>query len=185
MWMVIGALAAGAFLALAAAPEGWLLAGSKPANYDTGVDQQTIYNSHPSAYLKAKSDSDGFGTLMQSFSAAQYAGKRVRFSAWVKSEGVSQWAGLWMRIDPASGGAPMAFDNMQNRPIKGTSDWRKYEVVLDVNAKAGGVNFGILLAGPGAVWMNSTNLEVVGPEVPITTSASAAKDGPVNLGFDK
>jgi AraC family transcriptional regulator len=26
----------------------------------------------------------------------------------------------------------VAFDNMQDRPIKGTTDWQRYEVVLDV-----------------------------------------------------
>ena len=97
----------------AAVPEGWILAGSKPASYDVGTDAQAFYNGHPSAYLKAKVPvTDGFGTLMQAFRAEKYLGKRVRFSAFVKSEGVVDWAGLWMRVDKDS--APVAFDNMQS-----------------------------------------------------------------------
>jgi hypothetical protein len=42
----------------AASPAGWYMAGSKPADYDTGVDNQTVYNNRPSAYLKSKKTSD-------------------------------------------------------------------------------------------------------------------------------
>ena len=71
----------------AAVPLGWLLAGSNPHSYETGVDPQASYHGSPSAYLKAKESSvEGFGTLMQDFSAGQYAGKRVRLRASVKAE---------------------------------------------------------------------------------------------------
>jgi hypothetical protein len=33
------------------APSGWFLAGSKPANYRTGVDKATTHQGQPSAYL--------------------------------------------------------------------------------------------------------------------------------------
>jgi hypothetical protein len=36
---------------------------------------------------------------MQSFLPDHYAGKRVRFSGFVKAAAVQGWAGLWMRID--------------------------------------------------------------------------------------
>jgi hypothetical protein len=77
-------------------PPGWHLAGSKPAEYETGVDTDQAYLGHGSAFLKSKRPSvDGFGTLMQSLSAQQYQGNSVRLSGLVKSEEVSGWAGLW------------------------------------------------------------------------------------------
>lgn len=182
--IVSGAVfAAAALLVQAAAPTGWLLAGSKPANYGTGVDQNAVLGGKPSAYLMAKSDGEGFGTLMQQFGATQYLGKRVRFSAWVKSDSVTRWAGLWMRVDPTTGQNPLAFDNMQDRPIKGTSGWQLYQVVLDVNEKASGIAFGILLDGPGEVWMNSVQVEVVSSATP--TTGAMVRDAPANLSFDK
>src|SRR5437879_1210479 len=105
-FLVTAALGVARIVAQAAAPEGWFLAGSKPANYDSGVDRSVLNNALPSAFLKAKSDAEGFGTLMQQFSASQYLGKRVRFSAWVKSENVIRWSGLWMRIDGEQGTSP-------------------------------------------------------------------------------
>lgn len=167
-------------------PAGWLLAGDKPANYRTGVDKAMIHESMPSAYLASRvQDTGGFGTLMQNFSAANYAGKRVRLRGWVQSEDVSAWAGLWMRVDKGSSVA--AFDNMQRRPIKGTRGWTSYDVVLDVPGDATGIAFGVLLSGPGKVWINDLKFEVVGPEVATTViaSGSAVADAPVNLGFQK
>ena len=91
---------------------------------------------------------------MQMIDATDYRGKRVRFSAHVKAAGIASWAGLWMRIDgPAVPGSPMpamlGFDNMNDRPIKGTMDWTRHDVVLDVPARARAIAFGILLSGPG------------------------------------
>jgi hypothetical protein len=179
--LAAGILAATVF-ATAAAPPHWYLAGSKPSNYETGVDREVVLNARPSDYLKAKSDQDGFGTLMQDFSAVQYVGKRVRFSAFVKSDAVARWAGLWMRVD-GKGGKAMSFDNMQNRPINGTTGFQHYDVVLDVPQGATGIFLGVLLDGPGEVWMNSADVEIVGTDIP-TTGRSVA-DAPRNLNFDQ
>ena len=54
----------------------------------------------------------------------------------------------------------VAFDNMQNRSIKGTSGWQEYEVVLDVPQDA----------------------KVVGPEV-LPTGAQTMPDEPTNFDF--
>ena len=181
---VVTLLIAFSLMLTAGVPQGWYLAGSKPAEYESGVDSQAQYNSHPSAYLKSKQVAiDGFGTLMQSFRAEQYAGKRVRFTAFVKTEGVQDWAGLWMRVD--KGKESVAFDNMQDRRIKGTSGWQQYSVVLDVPHDSTGIFLGILLSGTGTVWMNSVKVETVGLEVPTTGPGPMQnRDHPVNLDFE-
>ena len=176
-------------LAFGAAPEGWFLAGSKPANYDTGIDSKAYFNDYPSAYLKSTVEHpEGFGTLMQQFSASAYAGKRIRYSAYVQSQEVAGWAGLWMRVDGPMGGnnqAPvLAFDNMQNRPIKGSTGWQRYEIVLDVPDTASGIGMGILLTGNGSVWLNGNRIEVVPQSVPTTSPSPGTRpDGPRNLSF--
>lgn len=175
VWIVASALTA-------AVPPGWFLAGTAPQNYDTGVDPVIGVGGQPGAYLTAKASADPqkFGTLMQQFRADSYRSKRVRFSAFVKAEAVEQWAGLWMRID--DGREAVAFDNMQNRPIKGTLNWQNYSVVLDVPESATSVNFGILLGGRGSVWMSGTRFETVGENVPVTGSSFLPQ--PRNLNFE-
>lgn len=173
-------------LLTAAAPQGWFLAGSKPANYDTGIDLTAIYKGLPSSYLKAKADIDGFGTLMQSFSASQYLGKRVRLSGYIKTADVTKWAGLWARVDGAGERPEMlAFDNMQNRPIRGTTPWQRYEIVLDVPESASGIALGFLLTGDGQVWLSNTEFEIVDLSVPTTSIDTKRKipEGPRNLSF--
>jgi hypothetical protein len=168
------------------APKGWFMAGSKPTNYQTGVDQAMVENGLPSAFLKsAVPDTGGFGTLMQTISANDYAGKRVRLRAWVRSEDLSDWSGVWMRVD--KGNTSVAFDNMQNRPIKGTQSWETCDVVLDVPQDASSISFGILLSGTGEVWMNDVTFEIVGNEVPTTGSAGSASNQtrPANLKFSE
>jgi hypothetical protein len=168
----------------AAAPNGWFVAGDNPKAYESGIDTQATYDGHPSAFLKAKMPGvEGFGTLMQDFRADHYLGKRVRFSAFVKTEGAQDWAGLWMRVD--KGSKQLAFDNMQGRSIKGTTDWKKYDVVLDVPQEATGIFFGVLLSGSGTVWLSEAKFETVAPSVPTTgTDAGPKADEPRNLGFE-
>jgi len=142
------------------------------------------YQGHPSAYLKAKPTAvKGFGTLMQSFSADQYQVQRIRFSASVKALGVNDWAGLWMRVDQGSN--MVAFDNMQTRPIEGTTGWQSYSVVLDVPKDSTLISFGILLSKSGTVWMSNVKFERVGTDVPTTSPVIApAPEGPKNLSFE-
>lgn len=139
--------------AYADVPHGWFLAGSKPAEFDAGLDPGQAYQGHASAVLKSnRPNVDGFGTLMQQFTAGLYAGKRVRLSGFLKTEEVSGWAGLWLRVDKEN--EMVGFDNMQNRAVKGTTGWHHYEVVLDVPKDATGIALGVLLDGSGKVWLN-------------------------------
>lgn len=177
-----------AFLALtltagADVPHGWMLAGSKPDAYETGVDRETVHDAQPSAFLKDKDgNSEGFGTLMQQIRAVQYRGMRLRLSGYVKSEDIEAWAGLWMRVDRDS--SVSAFDNMHDRGIKGTTEWQNYEVVLDVGKQATGIAFGILLDGSGRVWLSGTKLEVVSSEIPTTGARIGTRPtGRANLVF--
>jgi len=186
-WKILPLVAAvGLMLALvlhAAVPRGWHLAGSKPAEYEAGVDAGQPHEGRNSAFLKSKTGSvNGFGTMMQSIPAEQYRGSKVRLSGLVKSEEVTDWAGLWMRVD--QGTQLLAFDNMQKRPIKGTTGWLRYYVVLEVPKDATGIAFGILLSGPGQVWVNDVKFEIVGADAPATSAREKRlPDTPVNLEF--
>jgi hypothetical protein len=166
------------------APQGWHLAGSNPENYETGVDSQAKRNGFPIAYLKSKpSATEGFGTLMQMFSARKYAGQRIRLSASVKADEVKDWAGLWMRVDVNS--KALVLDNMMDRSIKGSVDWHEYQVVLNVPKDATAVAFGILVKRSGKVWLNNVKFEIVGTDVSVTAKPfGETQIEPVNLNFE-
>ena len=73
-------------------------------------------------------------------------------------------------------------DGKEDRTIKGTSDWKKYEIVLDVPEKASNIAFGVMLGGTGQVWFDNIKFEIVDKSVPVTDIY--AKE-PVNLDFEK
>lgn len=180
--LALAAMLAGS--ASAEPPAGWISAGMAPQDYEMGVDKSVTYGGKPSAYIRsAKPTPSAFSTLMQMFTAVQYRGKRVRFSAQVKSDAVTRWAGLWLRVD--SDARSTAFDNMQDRPISGTTSWKHYEVVLDVADEATNVALGILLDGPGAVWMSDVKFETVDKTVATTSHSSGTNKEPTNLDFTK
>jgi hypothetical protein len=58
---------------------------------------------------------------------------------------------------------------MENRPIKGTTPWKRYEVVLDVPTESATLNLGVLLTGKGQVWVDDVQLELVDKTV-LTTN---------------
>ena len=167
------------------AQSGWIKAGGSPGDYDMGNDPGTAFTGSSSGFIKSnKPNPQTFGTYMQTVDASEYHGKRLQLTAYIKSDKVQNWAGLWMRVDSKICN-PTAFDNMQNRPIKGTSEWTPYRIVLDVDPQAVAVAFGVLLAGPGSVWIDDVVFDVVGKDVPVTDIISQASTAqPRNLDFE-
>src|SRR4051812_14167788 len=101
LWMVRTVLVMGLAAAMAGstaraqAPSGWYGAGSHPGEYDMVVDRTTKHSGAASATIRCKeaNPSDGFGTLMQTFKADGFQGKRLRLTGYVKSKDVADWAG--------------------------------------------------------------------------------------------
>jgi hypothetical protein len=150
-------------------PDGWFMAGSRPAEYAAGRLPQTFaYEGKRIMRLRfqAATPPGGFGTVMQSFNAARYRGRRVRFSAMIRGQEITDWAGAWLRVDAADG--TRALDNMNDRPLRGSTAWTEAGNVLDVGEDAASVHFGVLLAGAGAVDLAGPRFEVVGTDVPVT-----------------
>lgn len=169
-------------------PEGWIVAGTAPQDYQVSVlPEKREGNNVVLLESVANPNPSKFGTLSQYCSADQYLGKRVRMTGYLKSENVKNWAGMWFRVDDSKQkDVAMSFDNMSDRPIKNTTDWKKYEIVLDVPQQAGAMAFGVLLEGSGKVWISGISFEVVDQSVPTTNMVkerAALPQGPVNLDF--
>ncbi len=187
--MLIALLSAVIAVAQSTPPPGWVLAGSSPADYITHTDPREHHSGGSSGHLRSRSEAaaegDKFGTLMQSFKADTYRGKRVRLSAYVKLYDVRDWAGLWMRIDGPKNEV-LGFDNMQDRPLRGTlTSWTPVFVVLDVPDQAEDIALGILVAGYGGTWIDDVTLEVVDTSVPVTGIAGSTPGSPQNLDFER
>jgi hypothetical protein len=162
---------------------GWLVTGRAPEDYEFALDTAEHHSGTQSARVRARSDTPrDFGTLMQELLPDDYRGSRVRLSGWVKTLDVRNWCGLWMRVDGPNSRI-LAFDNMKSRPISGTTEWRQYEVVLDVDRDAIGLSFGLLHSGAGTVWLDDVALAVVSQDVPTTDEERPR--APRNLDFEE
>lgn len=139
-----------------------------------------------SIYTKIK----GSGALLQTFKAENFLGKRVRMSGYMKSENVKEWAGFWLNVNQTGTENSFFFDNMKDRPIKGTSGWVKYEIVFDVPVYASTIRFGAIIHGTGQIWFDDLRFEIVDDSVKTTGWTNQANrveysTEPVNLDFEK
>lgn len=168
--------------------KGWFLSGSDPFNYEMGIDREVVHQGKASGYLKSKTviEADQFATMMQQFNAENYLKKRIRLSGFIKTKDVEWFSSMWMRVDNSSGDI-IQFDNMCNRPIKGTSNWNLYSIVLDVPAESSLISFGIILSGRGQIWVDQLTFEEVDNSIISTNLELTPKilNKPTNLSFEE
>ena len=149
-------------------PAGWM---GKTKGYAVLLDPEVTHGGQTSARIERRDDVETDKTvapLTQAMPATAWRGKRVRLTGWLRTRDITTgWAGLWMRTDSETAPA-LAFDNMPDRGPRGTTDWKRYEVVLDVAPEATDIFFGVVLAGNGAVWADDLVIEEVPKSVPTT-----------------
>jgi erythromycin esterase-like protein len=126
------------------------LAGRDPAWADS-VDRA----------LKTGPRDPGFVTSTGTLPPSDFRGRKVRYTGFMRTENVTQFAGLWMRADAGSTPA-VAFDNMQSQRVNGTHDWKRYAIELTIPANTTNINFGVLMAGEGTAWFDSLAIELDG-----------------------
>jgi hypothetical protein len=120
---------------------------------------------------KAQYEGPAFGVATATFPVNAAAGKHVKYSGYIRTEGVTEgWAGLWWRADGEPGTGALVFDNMQDRGARGTTLWTLYELDLDVPLTAKNINFGVLHAGNGIAWFDTLQISLDG--VPFTDNSS-------------
>jgi hypothetical protein len=159
----------------------WQITGNRAPDYEAGLLPDSD-GSDRVARLRlrpAVAEPTGFGTLVQRIAASRYLGRRVCFGAMLRTHDVTDWAGLWLRVDGPGG--TLVIDNMQDRALRGTTDWTAARIVLDVTLEARVLLFGALLSGAGAVDLTRLRFEEAAEAVPTTVPPLA--DEPQALDF--
>jgi hypothetical protein len=165
--------------------------------FTVAVDRTEAWTGSTSVTVHSESPAPAFGGVMQTARAEEYRGKRLRYAAGLRTEGVRNWTGLWLRITRADGKI-LSFDNMQtsSRALSGDRAWSDHRIVLDVPEDAAALSFGVVLSGSGKVWIDAVRLDSVGLNVAVTAGPRAADDftasvdarlleGPRNLDFEE
>jgi hypothetical protein len=156
-------------------PLGWEVS-SVSKDFAAFLDRRVSRSGKGSGSIKSVvAEPEGEGTLLQTFAVGLYRGRRVRMTGYLKTAAATS-AQLWMRLDGAD--QTLASDTMAKRPITGTGDWVKCELVLEVPLAAINITIGALLRGTGQLWCDDVKFEIVGQGVPVTDpSGELAKPG--------
>jgi hypothetical protein len=163
----------------------WWKTGAAPNDYQFGLAEES-FEGQPVAYLRSiVQPARSFGAFCQTIAAEHYRGKRIRFSAALKANNVTDgWGGLWLRVDGARLDETLAIDTMEDRPLVGTTGWQQHALVLDVAAAATTISFGAGLSGLGELLVSQLAFEEVGSEVPVTAGPHRPRH-PQNLDFSQ
>ena len=131
----------------------WTVFGN--GDYKISYDHTIHQNGKTSGVIESIGPNVEFNALAYKI-PADFGGKKIKLTGYIKTENVAGgWAGLWMRVDPQ-----VAFDNMKSRGITGTTDWKKYEIELDLNNNATSIIVGGILVGTGKIWVDNLTITI-------------------------
>lgn len=158
-------------------PEGWMptisFAWPLTTTYEVGVDPSMDEPGRHSLSVQSVGTRDALEVGAVTQWVIGYAGKRVRFSAQVKAAGADTWAGLVLgnKMVHLIGLGNADGDAMAHTyGAKAGADWQTVSVVVDVPSDGSWITAGLALVGNGKVWARDLKLDVVGQDVPLSTS---------------
>lgn len=138
---------------------GWRFLATPGSAYRGSLESTQAYRGQRCASIQSlpPAFARSYGLYWQALDASSYRGYRIRLEGFVRTRAVTGWAGLWVRVDPKEG-PPLSFDNMQDRPIQGDTEWKPYRIEVDVPMEAEEIHLGGLLMGPGQIWLDELHL---------------------------
>ena len=140
-------------------PRGWFT-HSQPG-YLVSLDSVNVQSGRYSILIQSTGETAGFQAI-SIILPNNYEGQQITLSGYIKTENVTDgYAGLWMRIDPQ-----IAFDNMAQRGVTGTTDWTRHEITLPMNpANTTQIIIGGLLVGKGKMWLDNLSITIDGRDI--------------------
>lgn len=124
------------------------------------IDSAVVHEGHYAGRIERdERSSDDFSAFVIEI-PVDFRGDSLELRGWMKYENVTGHAGLWQREDGRGG--TLAFDNMEDRGLKGSADWAEHRVALPIMPRAKKVSLGALLVGQGRLWVDDLRLYVDG-----------------------
>ena len=146
---------------------------------EVDINTRRTPDSAPAGHIKSLIPNiprDGDYTNLAAITAARYytapvqkiCGKRVRVSAWIKTQDVREAADLDLYGYGADGTLLIADNTMDVAPIHGTTDWTQYQIVEDIPPDTTRIAAGASVFCTGELWVDDLKVEVVGNDVPLS-----------------
>jgi RNA polymerase sigma factor (sigma-70 family) len=136
--------------------------------YICGLDPATTRTPNtPVNHIRSNSPAAKQGHQFFWAPVAPLRGHRIRISAWMKSQDVDRFAGLFVNVW-GENQRVFGHDGMYNRTIKGTTGWTERSIVVDIPPETQTIQFGSHLDGTGELWTDDVRIDIVGDDVPTT-----------------
>src|SRR5690349_10128823 len=101
-------------------PAGWGIANPEVVS----SDDQVFHGGQRSVRIERQPDSTGGFSGVTLSIPVDFGGRLIQLTGFVRTENVTGFAALWIRLDGPDG--PLAFDSMQKLNIQGTTDRKEY-----------------------------------------------------------
>jgi hypothetical protein len=154
-------------------------------DYEAGVTTDHPFTGKYSAYIKSREvERNTMGTLWQAIKPRpDWFGERVRMTVAMKTLGVKDAGGLFMRVSTYGGW--INYDYMYDRAVRGDTDWHKQMIVLDIPRDTSLIDFGVWIIGKGEVRVDDFRFDVVDNKLHVTGTSEKIEFGePDNLDFE-
>ncbi|HEV7508766.1 MAG TPA: erythromycin esterase family protein [Thermoanaerobaculia bacterium] len=169
---------------------GWALGGS--TLYEYGFDPSTAHSGHQSLRIRYigsqpwTANAQDFGLSDQIFPPALAAGKHLRITAWIRTDGVDDGgrdggAGLW--LEATRNRDEILTSVTSSDMVTGTTGWAQHSLDVDVPAGAAEIEFGATFGGSGTAWFDGFTLQVDGKKFVDGPRPSTAKPAPAAVSW--
>ncbi len=128
-----------------------------------------VGTAHPrSIYTSKRVDSrtpvfDGAATLGQQIEPGLVAGRKVRFRAWLRTEGFGQHGGVGLWAQGWNEDGDEMGMSMEDRPFRG-AEWQEFEIAGEMAEKVTSFYAGVTFQGGGRGWVENAVLEAARPD---------------------
>lgn len=132
----------------------WLLGGDAPEDYEVVVQDGFIglHGVTPKAGLDVEVNRCG--------PASTALGKLLKFSMWVKAQGVSDYANIHVRaLGPH--GERLVWNENNNKGFRDSFDWKLLSVEVGIPEEATDLQVGITFESPGRAWFHSPTVQIL------------------------
>lgn len=141
-------------------PGGALTGWQRTPAGSVSADSTVLHGGRWAGHLVGSAGGDEGATILSMSVPVTFSGETLELRGWLKTEGVTGFAGMWLREDGRNG--PVQFDNMRDRNLSGTTKWTEWSIRLPLDSRARTLFLGALLVGGGDLWVDDMSLLVDG-----------------------
>jgi hypothetical protein len=146
-------------------PKAWIKSGTWAGSYNMEIKAKEGINESKAIILESVGkDIYGSGAVIQTINARNYLGKRVKLSAFIRTENVKDFACLILspqnKMDDFWNNSSNNSEDKKTY-LQGNHAYKKIDSYLNVSDNAGNLVIGAMIKGEGKIWIDNINIEII------------------------